>query len=82
VAAILHSWAIFDWAPKIPTVSLCPNHHTYWHEVNRREEFLDECFEELDEDERDNIVQLAKLRDEAKSHVWAEVRRVLPTPPE
>jgi hypothetical protein len=56
VAAVLHSWAIFDWAPKIPTVSLCPNHHTYWHEVNRREEFLDECFEELDEDERDNIV--------------------------
>jgi hypothetical protein len=36
----------------------------------------------VDEDERDNIVRLAELRDEAKSRVWAEVPRALPPSPE
>ena len=59
------------------------DHITYWHEVNRLgEKFLDECFEGLDEDERDNIVRLAELRDEVKSRVWAEMRRALPPSPE
>lgn len=79
VARVLFSWAVFDWAPKIPVVSLCPNHHAYWHEISWWG--WAEHTEELNEDESNNIVRLAELCGDAKSRVWAEVRRALPEPP-
>jgi hypothetical protein len=63
------------WAPQIPVVSLCPNRDVYWLEISRRD--WAEYIEQLNENESDNIARLAKLRDEAKSRVWAEVQRAL-----
>lgn len=36
VAKVLRAMSIYDWAPSIPAVSLCPNHHSYWHMLDRR----------------------------------------------
>lgn len=80
VAAVLYSWAVFDWAPKIPVVSLCSNHHSYCHEISRQG--WAKYAEELNEDESNNIVRLAELHREAESRVWGEVQRTLPKPPE
>jgi hypothetical protein len=33
VAKVLHALAIHDWAPSIPAVSVCPNHHAYDHAI-------------------------------------------------
>ncbi len=78
VAEVLRGAFIFDWVPQIPAVFLCPNHHAYWHELNRRgigDEYVKRYLKELDADEFDKLERLIELRDEAKSHVWPEVRR-------
>ena len=76
VAKVLHMMAIFDWSPKIPVVFLCPNHHALWHEMNRLgSAFLSEVMGEFEKHERDRLVELAEMRDRAKTEVWPSVRQ-------
>lgn len=76
VASVLHVLAIFDWAPIIPTVSLCPNHHAYVHALRRaRSPLSDDVARELSEGEWDRLVELGDRRSEAHDGVWQEVRR-------
>jgi hypothetical protein len=76
VAKVLRRMAIYDWAPSIPAVSLCVNHHSYWHMLNRRRRpLMDEIHQELSEGEWNRIVGVAERRDVARDSVWQEVRR-------
>ncbi len=80
VAKVLRAMAIYDWAPSIPMVSLCPNHHAYEHTIRRqRKEVPPEISRALNEElsgaEWDRLIEIDDRREEAHELVWQEVRR-------
>jgi hypothetical protein len=79
VAKVLRAMAIYDWAPSIPSVSLCPNHHAYEHLMRRAKKPLSpeisRALDELSDFEWDRLIELDELRDEAHDRRWLEVRR-------
>ena len=76
VASVLRAMAIYDWAPEIPVVSLCPNHHAIWHTMNRgREAWPPDLYADVPDAEVDRLVEVSELKDEAWEQVWSAVRR-------
>jgi hypothetical protein len=80
VAQVLLAMAIYDWAPSIPVVSLCPNHHAYYHHAIRRvkneksHELSEALDEELSERDWDRLIEIDAQRIEAQDRVRKEVR--------
>ncbi len=79
VVGVLNTFAIFDWAPRIPIVSLCPNHHAYEHVIRRlkaevSQEFKDALRAELSDRDWDKLFEVDDLRLEAHENLWREIR--------
>jgi hypothetical protein len=79
VARVLHALAIYDWAPSIPVVSLCPNHHAYEHALRRiRDDTPPEVYKplyaELSDGAWDRLIEIDDRRLEEQDRVWQEVR--------
>ncbi len=79
VTRILNDLAIYDWAPRIPTVSLCPNHHAYEHLLRRQKKVVPpeiaEAFRtELSEAEWERLIEMDDVRLDANENVWREIR--------
>jgi hypothetical protein len=80
VAGVLRALAIYDWAPTVPMVMLCPTHHAYVHAISRQpankkppQELID-AGEELSEREWDRLIEIEDMRTDAHDSVWREVR--------
>lgn len=78
VVKVLNGLAIYDWAPTIPTVVLCPNHHAYEHVLRRAKKKSQSedsrGLDELSEPEWDRLIEMDDTRVEAHDRVWREVR--------
>lgn len=78
VTSILNSLAIYDWAPRIPTVSLCPNHHAYEHVLRRAQKpprpETSAALDELSEPEWDRLIEMDDSRLDTHENVWREIR--------
>ncbi len=79
VIRILNALAIYDWAPRIRTVSLCPNHHAYEHLLRRQKKVVPpeiaEAFRtELSEAEWERLIEMDDARLDANENVWREIR--------
>jgi hypothetical protein len=77
VVKVLNALTIYDWAPSIPTVVLCPNHHAYEHVLRRAKKAQSEDslgLDELSEPEWDRLIEMDDTRVEAHDRVWREVR--------
>ena len=77
VAKVLRSMCIYDWAPPIPAISLCPNHHAYRHALKRRRkaEISEEGGREISDAEWDRLVEIEERQNASRDSVWQEVRR-------
>lgn len=76
VAKVLRAMCIYDWAPPIPAVSLCPNHHAYWHALKRRRKAeISEVGREISDAEWDRLVEIEERQNASRDSVWQEVRR-------
>jgi hypothetical protein len=79
VAQALNALAIWDWSPRIPMVSLCPNHHAYLHATGRIKgevspELSDALGDEFTDREWERVHEIDDLRAEAHDRVWRSVR--------
>ncbi len=79
VVKVLNALAIYDWAPSIPTVVLCPNHHAYEHVIRRmkRQEPSERwgiLMQNLTDPERERLFEMDDARPEIHDRVWWEVR--------
>ena len=77
VAKVLRGMCIYDWAPPIPAISLCPNHHAYRHALKRRRkaEISEEGGREISDAEWDRLVEIEERQNASRDSVWQEVRR-------
>lgn len=79
VAKVLRALAIYDWAPSLPAVPLCPNHHGYEHVIRRGKkrassELSDALNQELSDREWDRLIEIDDTRAEAHERIWRQIR--------
>lgn len=78
VAEVLESIAVFGWAPEIPVVFLCPNHHAVWHAIEEGgDEVLRRFLADMSDAEMDRTVELAHRRDAARNAVFDRLREAI-----
>lgn len=72
----MHAMSIYDWAPDIPVVSLCPNHHAISHTWNlSRKARPPDLLADVSDAEADKLIEVTELMEKAWDGVWSAVRR-------